>query len=100
GGGRTTLDALAFGVPIVTWPGKFLRGRITSACYRNMGVGDLVADNARDYVRKAVRVATDRRARDALTSRILERNSVLFENMAAVREIEGCLLEGVRGTVA
>ncbi|MBL8521618.1 MAG: tetratricopeptide repeat protein, partial [Betaproteobacteria bacterium] len=26
-GGNTTLDALASGLPVVTWPGKFMRGR-------------------------------------------------------------------------
>ena len=36
GGGKTSLDALSLGVPIVTLPGKFMRGRATFGCYRKM----------------------------------------------------------------
>ena len=58
-GGVTTLQALGLGLPIVTLPGAFLRGRQTYGCYRRMGVLDCVADDAREYVRIAVRLATE-----------------------------------------
>ena len=32
GGGNTTYEAIAIGVPIVTWPGPFMQGRVTQAC--------------------------------------------------------------------
>ena len=36
GGGNTSYEAFAMGLPIVTWPGPFMRGRVTEGCYRQM----------------------------------------------------------------
>ena len=59
GGGNTSLEAFTFGTPIVTLPGRFLRSRITYACYEQMGILDCVAADPEDYVRIAVRLGTD-----------------------------------------
>ena len=42
---RPRTQALSHGVPVVTLPAKFIRGRFTLAMYRQMGYTDLVADN-------------------------------------------------------
>ena len=34
GGGTTSYAALGLGAPIVTWPGPFMRGRVTYGCYQ------------------------------------------------------------------
>lgn len=88
GGGNTTYEAFEFGTPIVTWPGEFMRGRVTYACYRKLGVMDCVAADRDEYVRIAVRLANDRPWRDQIRDRILAAKHVLFENAAAVRELE------------
>ena len=36
-------DQLAVGTPVVTYPGRFLRGRISDALYHRMGMRSLVA---------------------------------------------------------
>jgi protein O-GlcNAc transferase len=41
GGGNSTYEALALGVPIVTMPGAFMRGRVTNACYKKMGLAGI-----------------------------------------------------------
>src|SRR4029450_11889657 len=43
GGGRTSYEAFTVGTPIVTLPSPFLRGRITYALYRILGIPDCVA---------------------------------------------------------
>lgn len=40
-----TLQSLANGVPVVTLPAKFVRGRFALAMYLQMGYTDLVADD-------------------------------------------------------
>ena len=87
-GMNTSLEALAVGTPIVTMPGAFQRGRHTQAMYRSMGLDDLVAADASAYVAMAVRLANDPEWRAEVVGRILERNGVLFENDAVVREFE------------
>ncbi len=46
----TSHDALANGIPMVTLPPEFIRGRFTSALYRQMGHSELVASDANQYV--------------------------------------------------
>jgi predicted O-linked N-acetylglucosamine transferase (SPINDLY family) len=88
GGGRTSLDLFHTGAPIVTWPGPFMRSRITGGFYKRMGVEDLVARGTQDYVERALRVAQDEDYRRAMTERIREASGALYETIEAVREVE------------
>jgi predicted O-linked N-acetylglucosamine transferase (SPINDLY family) len=94
-GGITTLDALAFGTPVVTLPSAMMRGRVTYGCYRMMGITECVAGSEKDYVELAVRLGTDRGSREAIRAKILERNAVLYRNDAAVAELERFVCEAV-----
>lgn len=94
-GGKTSLEALAFGTPVVTWPGAFMRGRHTLGFYRLMGIDDCVADDPADYVDRAVRLGTDPLLRARVRQRILERCGILFDNEASIRAIERFLQETV-----
>ena len=88
GGGNTSFQALGLGVPIVTLPASFMRGRVTAGCYRKMGDETCVVHNASEYVDLAVRLGTDREFNALVRSEINSRSPVLFEDMAAVRELE------------
>ncbi len=88
GGGNTTLEAFACGVPVVTLPSEFLRGRLTLALYKQMGVMDCVAEDSQSYVKIALRLANDRNWRDEIRSKINENANVLFEDIEAVHELE------------
>jgi predicted O-linked N-acetylglucosamine transferase (SPINDLY family) len=88
GGGNTTYEAFAMGTPIVTQPGRFMRGRVTHACYKKMGLHDCVASTPEEYVDIAVRLGTDRDYRKAVSAAILSRNHILYEDLAAVKELE------------
>lgn len=91
GGGNSTYEALGLGVPVVTLPGPFMRGRVTLACYRQMGFEDLVATTTQEYVALAVRLANDAPFREAMRGRIRERSGALFDDQLAVRELEAFL---------
>jgi predicted O-linked N-acetylglucosamine transferase (SPINDLY family) len=85
-GGNTSYEAFAFGVPIVTWPGRFMRGRVTSGAYRQMGVDGCVVGSAEDYVATAVRLAHDRAWRAEIATARREQGGHLYEDGEAVRE--------------
>jgi protein O-GlcNAc transferase len=87
-GGNSTHEALALGSPVVTWPGSFMRGRVSYGLYRRMGIMDLVASDPDDYVAKALRLARDRDWRESIRAAIRERSAILFDNVAMVREFE------------
>jgi predicted O-linked N-acetylglucosamine transferase (SPINDLY family) len=88
GGGNTSFQALGLGLPIVTLPSEFMRGRVTSGCYRKMGYETCIARNADEYVDLAVRLGTEPAFNALVRSQIDSRSGILFEDMAAVRELE------------
>ncbi len=79
-GGNTSLDALAAGLPIVTLPGRFMRGRQSLGMLRLMGMDELIARDADDYVRIAVRIATDSAWQRELSSRIRTSAARVFDD--------------------
>lgn len=92
GGGNTSLEAFACGIPVVTWPGEFLRSRLTLALYKQMGIMDCVADNAKTYLDIAFRIANDRTWRDGIIEKINARADCLYEDIEIVHQLE-CFFE-------
>ena len=88
GGTNTTYDALAAGVPVVTMPTSFVRGRYSAALCRRAGIAEwCVASSTGDYVDKAVRLGTDRTLR-AQTADVIGGAGQIFESPAAVSQLE------------
>ncbi|MBF0497816.1 MAG: hypothetical protein HQK58_14780, partial [Deltaproteobacteria bacterium] len=88
GGGNTTYEGLAVGIPIVTWPGEFMRGRMTGAIYRKMEMTDCVASSLQEYIDLAVRLGTDSLYREDIHRKIMSNNHLIFEDIQVVRELE------------
>ncbi len=97
-GGKTSLEALAQGIPIVHWPGRFMRGRHTLAFYRQMGFMECVADSAEDYAERAYRLVHDREHRARVRGEIAARSSRLFDQPGAVREAEDIWIKALGRT--
>jgi predicted O-linked N-acetylglucosamine transferase (SPINDLY family) len=95
GGGNTSYEALALGVPVVTLPSGFLRGRLTYAMYQQMAVTDCIAANPQHYVELALRLGTDRAYRNEISEKIRAAGNAIFENPAGVRELENFFAEAV-----
>jgi protein O-GlcNAc transferase len=87
-GGNTTYQALAMGTPVVTLPGRFLRGRLSLAIYAKAGVLDLVAENEDDYVRLAVRAATERAWCSDVMGRIEAAAGVIYDDREYLEDVE------------
>ena len=59
GGGTTSCDALWMGVPVVTLAGRTAVSRAGTTLLRNVGLDDLVARNAEQYVELAAQLIRD-----------------------------------------
>jgi protein O-GlcNAc transferase len=95
-GMNSSLESFAVGLPVVTLPTSLQRGRHTQAMYRSMGITELIARDAEEYVRIAVRLGTDRSYNRSMRELILARNSVLFEDARVVREFERFFLAALK----
>jgi protein O-GlcNAc transferase len=96
-GMNTSLEAFAAGVPIVTLPGEFQRGRHTQGMYRRMGFVECVARDAGDYVRIASRLGCDPAYNRYVRREIALRREVLYEDRNVVREFEKFFRAAVSG---
>jgi CRISPR-associated protein Csy1 len=91
-GGNTSLDALACGLPIVTFEGRFMRGRQSAAMLRQVGVPELIADDRDEFVRIASRLLQDAAWRRDLAARIRGGGERLFDTRAPVDAFAQLLL--------
>lgn len=97
-GGTTSLEALAVGTPIVTWPGELLRERCTYSMYNAMGFYDCVVQNQTDYVRLATEIARRPDYRAHLQEQILARNAVLYGQTDWIQPFSQFLLEAMENS--
>ncbi len=78
-GGGTSLDAFASDLPVVTLPGRFMRGRQTTAMLRMLEADTLIAFDVDGYVRTAIEVASNKTLNHDLRAQISANKRVLFD---------------------
>lgn len=89
GSGNTFYESMSCGVPTVTWPGYFMRGRLVAAFYHWLGIEDApIAASLDDYGQVAVALATDTDRLDRLRWQLREKAGMIFSDILAVRELE------------
>ncbi|MEN9259489.1 MAG: tetratricopeptide repeat protein [Thermostichus sp. HHBFW_bins_43] len=91
-GGNTTLEALPYGIPIVTLPGSLMRGRHSYAILQQMGIPDTIAHSLQEYVHIAVRLGTDSVWREQIGQQIQERQYRVYRDPTPIRALEHWLL--------
>jgi CRISPR-associated protein Csy1 len=94
-GGNTSLDALACGLPVVTLPGAYMRGRQSAAMLRIIGAEALIASDLEGYVRIASQIAGDTAWRDEQARTIRDGNGALFDRPEPVQAFSELLLNSM-----
>jgi len=79
-GGNSSYEAFAVGAPVVTYPGKFLRGRLTYAMLQRMAIHSLVASSVKEYVQIAVKLGSEPDFNRDCRQQILQQSDILFNN--------------------
>ena len=95
-GGNTSLDALSVGLPIVTLPGEFMRGRQTFAMLTALpcGASDaLIARNETHFISRAISLLQDDSARACIRAAITKNAHTLFEDPTPVVALRNWLQE-------
>jgi CRISPR-associated protein Csy1 len=94
-GGNTSIDALACGLPIVTLPGAYMRGRQSAGMLRLLDVSELIAGDRAEYLALASRLVGDRAWRDELRARIRASHGRLFDVSDAIDSLQDLFQGGV-----
>ncbi len=95
GGGTTTCDALWMGVPVVSLAGQTAVGRGGLSILSNIGLAELVAEDAEQYVRIAAELAQDLSRLSTLRATLRERMqaSPLTDARRFARNVEAAYRE-------
>jgi len=86
-GGNSSAETLGMGVPIVTWPDIYLRDRVTYSFFKTMGIDNLIASSAEEYVMLANKLANDKEFRANMSGLIKKNSYKFFENFETVEEL-------------
>lgn len=95
-GGNTTLEALAQGLPVVTFEGALMRGRVSAGMLRMMGMPETIAGTIDSYVSLAVKLARDPDFRTAFKMRVAEDRQRLYRDRASITALEDFIDRAVR----
>ncbi|MDL2316364.1 hypothetical protein LJC59_04710 [Desulfovibrio sp. OttesenSCG-928-A18] len=91
-GGGTSFKALGGGVPLITLEGRFMRGRQSSALYRQLDVDGCTARTKEEYCDLALSLAHSPEKKAALRGELLARKDRLFALDESVDYLEQLLL--------
>jgi protein O-GlcNAc transferase len=90
-GGNTTLAAIEAGIPLITCPGAFMRGRHSYAMFRMMDMPSAIAANTDDFVEKLITLGRSAEARHAMREELHQRKSTLYEDKSLIAALDGFL---------
>ena len=80
-------QAFGFGLPVVTLPGEFIRGRGAKALYEHMGISDCIANSPEDYINIALNLGQKQELRSKISSKILERSELIFNDTGVIEDL-------------
>ncbi|MGB3404740.1 MAG: tetratricopeptide repeat protein [Microcoleaceae cyanobacterium] len=95
-GGNTSLEAIACNLPIVTYPGEFMRGRHADSFLKLLGVTDTIAKTEAEYIDIAVRLGNDSEWKNDISQRMSQRHNNLFDDRSCVKALESFYEKTVR----
>ncbi len=94
-GGNTSLEAIACGLPLVTYPGEFMRGRHADSFLKMIGVTETIAENVENYIEIAVRLGLDTSWRQEIKTKMQHQKARLFDDPVCVTALEEFYLNQV-----
>jgi predicted O-linked N-acetylglucosamine transferase (SPINDLY family) len=98
GAHTTASDALRIAIPVLTLPGRSFASRVGASLLTALSLPELIAGDVAAYVAKAVDLATDRAALEALKAKLEQalQTSAVFDPAAFARSLEAALAGLVR----
>ncbi|MBT1072717.1 FkbM family methyltransferase [Pelotalea chapellei] len=92
-GCNTVFESLPFNKPIVTFPGRFMRGRHAYAVLKMMGTEETIAANPEEYVAIAARLALDPQWRAEVSDRISRNKHRIYRDRECISALERFLID-------
>lgn len=88
GGGNTVFEAIACGLPVLTCPGEFMRGRHADAILKMMGMTEMIAKDKDEFVAIATQLGLDNQYRNQIKQQQWQRSDLIFHDTTCVKALE------------
>jgi len=85
---NSTFEALACNLPVVTFPGKFMRQRHCAGILSMLGLHETIVYSLEEYIAIAVRLANDSEWRQIIRSYITSNKDCIYRDNTALRALE------------
>jgi protein O-GlcNAc transferase len=95
-GNNTTFEAIACDLPIITLPGKLMRGRHTFASLSMMGLTETIASSLDNYISLAVRLGQDPEWRKRISAEIAANKHRIYRDRTCITALEEFLEQAVK----
>jgi predicted O-linked N-acetylglucosamine transferase (SPINDLY family) len=95
-GCNSSLEALAWNLPVITLPGLLMRSRDTAAILTLMGVTETIASSLDEYIEIAAKLGQDREYRIHISKKIDANKHRVYQDKACISALEEFLEEVVR----
>ncbi|MEM7725135.1 MAG: tetratricopeptide repeat protein [Cyanobacteria bacterium P01_A01_bin.45] len=92
-GGNTSIEALGCNLPIVTLEGVLMRGRMTTAFLRRIGLEETIAQTKAEFVNIAVRLAEDAQYRQSISQKIIQNKHKLYQDFEPIKALENFIFK-------
>lgn len=93
--GTTLRVVVGANVPLVTWPGEFMRGRVSLGCCQLLEIPECIASDMDAYPDIAVRIASDEKMRASIQERMAKHRYRFGEYADMTLELGGFFREAV-----
>ena len=87
-GCNSSLEAISLNKPIVTLPSAFMRGRHTYSFLKVLNIEETIANTKKEYVKIAVKLATDNNFKNSVIDKIKKHKNKLFNDEKPTRFLE------------
>jgi predicted O-linked N-acetylglucosamine transferase (SPINDLY family) len=87
-GGKTTLEGISCGLPVVTCPGDLMRGRHAFAMLKMIGVTETIAEDENDYIEIASKLGRDKDFYLRIKMLIKENREKLYNDTRCIQTLE------------
>lgn len=94
-GCNSTFEAVACNLPVVTLPGKLMRGRHSAAILNMMGTTDTIASTLDEYIELAIRLGVDSEWHKQISGKIAANKQLVYKDKTCITALEG-FLETIR----
>lgn len=99
-GGKTAMEAIICDLPIVTCPGKFLRGRHSYGILKMIQVEEGIAYSEQEYIDIAIKLGNNFQYRQKVIEKIKKNKHKLFNDNECIKGLEKFFVNVVKTTLA